>query len=339
MSARAASSALILSLLIAPGLFRPAQAGAWLPAPGEYCTELRGGLFSADTYRNDAGDRVSLGGKWEERSLLSTVELGWKKRLSFVLSAPVMSVTRQDAFGSQTSTGLKDLTIGLRRSLHQGNSALALEFDWKTPLGYGQRDLPADPVTGTPGRPRSLFSDPFYGSGFQQLSASLLVGTPLGKRGFLQMAAGSGYRFLSVSPKDSTWTGENVWVALPLDDGSFLLEYRPVMKRSYAAEAHSIPFLASADLGWWVTRTLLVGGRYSGMTTIAHGDSVLAQSIHLMGPYVLLRVDDRLDLVAGSWSTAMAKEALHFDQVYVAVTFKQTKLNRLQGFLGGTKAP
>ena len=51
------------------------------------------------------------------------------------------------------------------------------------------------------------------------------------------------------------------------------------------------------------------------------------------------RVDDRLDLPAGSWSTAMAKNTLHYDQVYVAVTFKQTRLNRLQGFLGGTKAP
>jgi len=58
-----------------------------------------------------------------------------------------------------------------------------------------------------------------------------------------------------------------------------------------------------------------------------------------MGPYLLLRVDDRLDLTAGSWSTAMAKNALHYDQIYVALTFKQTKLNRLQGFLGGTQAP
>jgi hypothetical protein len=339
MSARAASSALILSLLVTPGFFRPAQAGPWLPAPGEYYTELRGGVFSADTYRNDAGNRASLGGKWEERSLLSTVELGWKKRLSFVLSAPVMSVTHLNASGGQTSTGLQDLTLGLRRSLHQSNSALALEFDWKTPLGYGRQNLPADTVTGAPARDCSLLSHPFYGSGFQQLSASMLFGTPLGKRGFLQLAAGSGYRFLSVAPRDSTWTGEYVWVSTPLDDGSFLLTRRQVMKRSYAAEAHSIPFLASADVGWWITRSLLVGGRYSGMSTLAHGDSVLAQTTHLMGPYVLLRVDDRLDLVAGSWSMAAGKNALHYDQVYVALTFKQTRLNRLQGFLGGIKAP
>jgi hypothetical protein len=54
---------------------------------------------------------------------------------------------------------------------------------------------------------------------------------------------------------------------------------------------------------------------------------------------MLWRVDDRLDLTAGSWSTAMARNNLHYDQFYVALAFKQTKLNRLQGFLGGTKAP
>jgi hypothetical protein len=109
--------------------------------------------------------------------------------------------------------------------------------------------------------------------------------------------------------------------------------------RSFAAEANSIPFVSSADLGWWVGRSLLIGGRYSGRMTVAHGDSVPVRTTHLLGPYVLLRVDDRLDLVAGSMSTASARNALHFDQFYVAVAFKQTRLNRLQGFLGGTKNP
>jgi hypothetical protein len=115
MSARAASSAQILSLLTAPGFFRPAQPGPWLPAPGEYHAELRSGPFSADTHCNDAGNRVSLGGDWEERSLLNTVELGWKQRLSFVLSAPVMSMARLDAFGSRTSLNrLQDFLGGTR---------------------------------------------------------------------------------------------------------------------------------------------------------------------------------------------------------------------------------
>ena len=195
MSARAASSALILSLLIAPGLFRSAHAGPWLPAPGEHYTELRGGLFSADSYHDNAGDRVSLGGKWEERSVLGTVELGWKKRLSVVMAAPFISATRRDAVGSTTSTGLEDFLLGFRYGIHQGRTALAAELDWQAPLGYS--------------RDSSLFARPQHGGGLEQLSLSLLLGTPLAKRGFLQLGAGYEYfstRDVSISNVSPTLT-------------------------------------------------------------------------------------------------------------------------------------
>jgi hypothetical protein len=54
---------------------------------------------------------------------------------------------------------------------------------------------------------------------------------------------------------------------------------------------------------------------------------------------VLYRVDDHLDVKAGSWSTASGKNVLHYDQFYVGVAFHQSKLNRLQGFSGSTKNP
>jgi hypothetical protein len=304
MSARAASSALILSLLIAPGFFRPAQAGPWLPAPGDYYTELRGGLFSADSYHDDAGDRFSLGGKWEERSLLSTVELGWKKRLSVVMAAPIISATRLDAVGSVTSTGLEDFRFGLRLGLLQGLTALSAEFDWQAPLGYS--------------RESSLLADSLHGGGLQQLSLSLLLGTPIAKRGFLQLGTGVGSRYLSITRK-----GANATAGVP----------------NAAADMWSTSFLASADLGLWLKRSVLVGARYSGAMTLSHGVLSPERTLHLAGPVIVWRVDDRLDLAAGSFSTASAKNALHYDQVYVALTFKQTKLNRLQGFLGGTQAP
>jgi len=304
MSARAASSALILSLLIASGFFRPAQAGPWLPAPGEYYTELRGGLFSANTYRNDTGERISLGGEWEERSLLGTVELGWKKRVSVVMAAPFVSATRLDAVGSTTSTGLEDFRFGLRFGLLQGPTALAAELDWQAPMGYS--------------RESALFADSPRGDGLQQLSLSLLLGKPIAKRGFLQLGAGVGSRYLSITHKgdEASADGPNA-----------------------AADMWSTPFLASADLGLWLTRSLLVGARYSGTMTLSHGVLSPERTLHLAGPVMVWRVDDRLDLTAGSWSTAMARNTLHYDQAYVALTFKQTRLNRLQGFLGGTKAP
>ena len=310
MSARAASSALILTLLLVPAAFRSAQAGPWLPAPGEYYAELRGGLFTADSYHDDDGNRVSLGGKWEERSVRALVELGWKKRMSFFMSAPFVSATQRYETGSRTSTGLEDMRIGLRYGLHQGASALAAELDWQGPLGYD--------------RTSSVFGDPLRDGGLEQLSLALQYGTPLAKHGFLQLGVGGGYRFLSL-------TGKGKHVTDPDDPEA------PVIDE--AKERWGVPLLGSADLGLWLTRNLLVAGRFSGSTTLSHGDLYPERTVHLAGPMLLYRVDDRLDLMAGSWSTAIAHDAPHYDQVYVGVAFKQTKLNRAQGFLGGLKTP
>jgi hypothetical protein len=367
MSARAASSALILSILIAPGFFRPAQAGPWLPAPGEYYTELRGGLFSADTYRNDAGERVSLGGKWEERSLLSTVELGWKKRFSIFMSAPFTSVTliRPDlpAF-SATNTGLSDLTLGMRYALkQQGATALAAELRWSAPLGYSQgTSEPRDAISlardSAAWAPYDLARrNSRLGDGRQTLAGSLLYGRPLGHRGFLQFAGGGAYRYVSLTNSPNL-----VVQRFALDTDGQVTPYLTLDPW----RSSSLGWTMSADAGFWLTRSLFLGGRYSGrMVAFVRGkyDSLghapvttatkdliaaiesgaeaneLSRSIHLAGPVIVWRVDERLDLSAGSWSTAVGKNTLHYDQVYVALTFKQTGLNRLQGFLGGTKAP
>jgi hypothetical protein len=57
------------------------------------------------------------------------------------------------------------------------------------------------------------------------------------------------------------------------------------------------------------------------------------------GPRLTYRVDDKLDAFAGSWHTPSGRNSLHVDAYYVGVSWKQTKLNRLQGFLGGSKRP
>ena len=310
MSARAASSALILTLLLVPTAFRSAQAGPWLPAPGEYYAELRGGMFSTDSYHNDDGDRLALPGKWEERSVRAVVELGWKKRASFFMSAPFVSATQRYETGTRTSTGLEDLRLGVRYGLHQGASALAAEFDWQGPLGYD--------------RTSSVFGEPLRDGGLEQLSLTLQYGTPIAKTGFLQLGLGGGYRFLSL-------TGKGKHVTDPDDPDA------PVIDE--AKERWGVPLLGSADLGIWLTRNLLVAGRFAGSTTLSHGDLYPERTVHLAGPMLLYRVDDRLDLMAGSWSTAIAHDAPHYDQVYVGLVFKQTKLNRAQGFLGGLKTP
>ena len=310
MSARAASSALILSLLLVPACLSTAHAGPWLPAPGEHYVELGGGLFCADSYHDADGERVSLPGKWEERSARALVELGWKKRVSFVMAAPFISATQRYETGTLTSTGLEDLLLGLRFGLRQGATALAAELDWQGPLGYDRNS--------------SVFGDPLRDGGLQQVSLSLLYGTPIAGRGFLQLGVGGGYRFLSL-----TGTGKHVTDPDDPDE--------PVIDE--AKERWGVPLLGSADLGIWLTRNLLVAGRFAGSTTLSHGDLYPERTVHLAGPMLLYRVDDRLDLMAGSWSTAIAHDAPHYDQVYVALAFKQTKLNRAQGFLGGLRTP
>jgi hypothetical protein len=310
MSARAASSALTVFMLVALASCRTAHAGPWLPAPGEYYTELRGSVLSTTSYHNADGDRVALPWRMEERSAYAYTELGWKKSVSVVLAAPFTSTTARTSFGNYTNTGLQDLLLGFRYGLARGRSALALELDWQPPLGYSRRT--------------SLLGD-----GLQQLSLSALAGSALGSRGFLQLGAGMGYRFLAVDQGAQTALNPMYWSS----------QTGTILAGDQLAEQWSRPFVASADLGLWIRPTLLLGGRYSGTVAMSSGEAFPERTVHLAGPVLLWRVDDRLDLSAGSWSTAKATNSLHYDRIYVALTFKQTRLNRLQGFLGGTKAP
>jgi hypothetical protein len=329
MSARAAASALFLIALTVPAFHGPAQAGPWLPARGEYSADLRGTLFTADTYRNDDGDRFPLGGTWEERSLGATVEMGWKKTYSLVLGAPFVSATAKQGSLSRTDSGLEDLLLGVRYGVKQGPSAVAVELDWKTPLGYSRTgSLLSHQVREVGGAPE----DSLVTGGLQTLTLSLLCGGPIKDRGFWQLGAGFGRRFLSFSGADGKHVTD-VLVHRTLRPDTL------VRGVDQAAELWTHRLALSADAGWWFGRGLLIGGRYAGTVGLSHGDLYPDRTEHLVGPFILYRVDERLDVSAGSWSTFVGRSVLHRDEFYAAITFKQTHLNRLQGFLGGTKAP
>ena len=45
------------------------------------------------------------------------------------------------------------------------------------------------------------------------------------------------------------------------------------------------------------------------------------------------------DVIASTLHTMSAKNALHTDEVFVGLAFRQNKLDRLQGFLGGGSKP
>ena len=318
MSARAALSAVLFAIAVLLASTPSARAGAWSLAPGEYYSELRGGGFSSDHYYDQDGTKLPLarGGVWEERSLTSYTELGWKKKVSFVLEIPAVSVTRRFGLAAggttvPTATGLGDVTVGFRWKLANERRAAALELDWKAPLGYEKDQFltHADSVEAgsTPANPDLLdenvahqVGSPVLGDGQNDVTLSLQLGTALGQWGFLQ--AGGGYRYRFENP------GNQV--------------------------------VGSADVGWWLARDLLVAGCYRGETTIEDMHVPSSKPIrHRVGPMLVYRVDERLDLILATMHTAAAQNALHTDEVFVGVAFRHTKLNRLQGFLGGSSKP
>lgn len=141
--------------------------------------------------------------------------------------------------------------------------------------------------------------EPAPGLGQQDMAGTLAFGAPLAGRGFIEVEAGYNYRF----------------------------------------EAPADQIVASANGGVWFGR-LLIGGRYDGAAAAGDGDTPADKiTEHLVGPVFLYRVDDHIDLSAGSLHTAAGENVPHTNRVYVALTVKESGLNRLQGLFGNAQQP
>jgi hypothetical protein len=141
---------------------------------------------------------------------------------------------------------------------------------------------------------------PRLGSGEQELAAQINWGMPLKAwNGFLQVS--NGYRY----------------------------------RGQLAGQA-----LFNADLGFWLGHSLLVAGRYRGSIDVGRG-TTSADDVeeHLAGPVVIFRLDGGMDVFYTSLHTAIARNAFHTDRYYVGIAFKKTELDRLSGYLGGTREP
>uniref|UniRef100_A0A832I667 Transporter n=1 Tax=Eiseniibacteriota bacterium TaxID=2212470 RepID=A0A832I667_UNCEI len=295
-----------------------ARAEAWVLAPGEFTWDVRGSLFSADDFHGTSGDRatLTLGGLHEQRTLRLGGEVGWKKRVAFFAHAPIVSATRRLGDGGEwTDTGFGDLVTGLRLQLGaRGASALALEASWKAPLGYSTAlrvprsyaaDLEADLGAGLEPADRIHLvrnaAPPRFGDGQQDLQGLLWWGAALpGVSGVVEL--GGGYRARLDAPADQ--------------------------------------MLGRARLGLWLGGSLLVAGLYEGEIAAGDGDTPADEiTQHLAGPLVVWRVDDGIDVFAGSLHTAAAENALHRDQFYAGLALRQSGLHRLQGLTGTTKRP
>jgi hypothetical protein len=291
-----------------------AAASAWSLDPGEFYSQIYGSTFSSDTYYDQHGDRAFLhgGGLWEERSLVSYNELGWKPKISFILGIPVKSVTRELGGAEAalaTATGPADGTIGFRYRLENGRRAMAVEVDWITPLSYERSRFltHADSVAAgdTNGDGDSLdanaarqLGSPTLGDGVQNVAVNFQFGLEL-TRGFFEGSGGFKYRW----------------------------------------EAPANQFLLGADLGFWLTRGVLLAGRYRGVISSTPQDPNFEPVEHRLGPVLLYRIDQHMDVFVASMHTAAGTNTLHTDEIFAGFAFKQTKLNRLQGYLGGISPP
>jgi len=303
MSARIVLPTLLLAVLAGATGPTEAAAGPWGLAPHEWFANLEGSTFTTSSFHLADGSRAGTGLLVQQRALRLYSELGWKKNVSVVFGLPALSVTRRDVQVEGTATGFQDVLLGLRYNLLDRASAMAVELDWNAPAGYN----------------RNLDSLGLHlGDGLQELSASIELGTPVAGRGFVQGSVGYGYRFLGIGKRDQ---------------GPVVAGDRRTAKYSWADR-----LIANADLAVWVRPSVLVGARYRGVVTLSNGALAPETDAHTAGGVLLYRVDDRLDVLAGSWSTISGKETPHVNEFYVGVAFHHTKLNHLQGFLGGPQA-
>lgn len=304
----------------------------WQLKPGEFYSELSGDFFSARSYfQNSDSKRIALGGNLEERVVRSHTELGWKKHASVWFDVPYVSRTfALDPGGSLTSTGLGDFDFGLRFGAHVAKMPLGIELGWTAPLGGNRKLFPG--VGGSGGMDGTSYvaqatgpvrdSSAFFDSGLQSLYGNLELGGTAGKHTFWTLGGGYRTRYLTAGARSAT-------------------------------EDRYADFLsATGSLGIWVGTHLLLTGTYNGewarsqgnpydriATPIAgaHGPD-LEPSSTIVGPRFTYRVDERMDVFAGTWHAINGRNVLHTDQFYAGIAWKHTGLDRLAGAFGGTRA-
>ncbi len=331
MTVRRISMAALAAFAVAATFATAAVAGPYGPAPGEYYSELSGSVFSAGTLYDDLGNRQAIGGLYEQRVLSSFSEIGWKKHWSLRLGLPLVSRTLRANVPpvSSTSTGLGDLLFGLKNIGHIGHTPVALQLTWTAPMGTNHLFQPG--VNTSPGTNGDAGAADFYSLGLQSLQADLAFGRPAGKRAYWGLQGGYRYRYATIGGHTKSGADANTSVA----------------KRRWQDA-----LIGEAELGIWVSKSLLVTGTFHGDFAMAQGDlydGVYAanpsangpeyETLRMVtGPRFTYRVDDKLDAFAGSWHTPGGRNVLHTDQYYAGIAWKSTKLDRLAGLLGGSKS-
>jgi hypothetical protein len=297
------------ALLLA--LPRPAAAGAWLPLPGDHYSVVGGSYFSSNSYYDSDGQRVPMwnGGQHEEKALYSYNEFGWKKNRSVVVGFPYVNVSHRlgaSPDSGRSETGFGDLLFGVRFKLRDGPHPLSFEADWRPPLGYNRNLAPR------------------IGDGASSVVGKLMYGATLGVSGFLELEGG--YRAYTEKQAPANQVLVSGTVGLWMGD-TWLLAFNQNASLAQASSGRTYQalYIKTPDGRPWTTSEAEAGTTNSQV------------SIQTLGVTLLYRLDQHLDLLAGSTHTLSASNAAHEDRFYVALAMRQTKLGPLQGFMGGRR--
>jgi len=324
------SSAAAVAVAVCLAFTTPAQASPWVLRPGEFYSELNGGFFSTDTYyRNEDQERVFLGGKFEQRMLSTHNELGWKPNFMVWLDLALVERTfAADGDSSASTTGLGDIGLGVRYRFRGGYTPMAIELGWTAPMGTNRHLFPG--TTGAGGLDAASLvaqmgnylsdSSTFFSQGLQSLSLSLHGGGAIAVKGFWTAGVGYTTRYFTIGARK--------------DD-----------------DRYADFFTGSAEGGWWFSKEFLASVEFHGEWQTTQGSAYdrvaapvtpngpeLQTKWLLLGPRFTYRVDEKMDVFAGSRHTPGGRNVLHHDYYYLGIAWKHTSLDRLAGALGGTKA-
>lgn len=144
------SSRLLLTALLLLSLPAAAHAldgGGWTVHPHEWYSEFSASRIYANAFfLNDSRDQAlppNGTGRFQQFQVRSYNEIGWKRNVSILLDVPFVDRTVRGDRTTLTTSGLSDLSLGLRIRLREDGPGLILEGGWQAPLGYDQRIFPA----------------------------------------------------------------------------------------------------------------------------------------------------------------------------------------------------
>jgi hypothetical protein len=292
-------AAVCLALTFAIPSSCPAE--PWVVAPGEYSTEFFGvHVGNGGHLFDDNGDVFDVQRIEERREIGVFNELGWKKRASFLLGASVRSVT--------------------------------LRFD------------PPPGVAGTPfHRSQTGLADMITGFRFRILDGSTALSLqtawkiPMGYEREVGVPIGDGLHHFSARLEGGT--------SLPMIQGfaQASLGYltRVDLHLNPMKDTHPVGsplMLYGADVGVWMG-DVLVAGRYAGFSSSAQDGSGDDIASHTVGPELRYAVDPRMAVVAGATFDIKGRNSWKTNTYYLGLTLTQTRLHRLQGFLGSGRRP